>query len=203
MPQPEETSPPSEINIEKIFKGIIPYYPNNIIYAILNFNEISTIPKNTKWVTVSEIEKNNKISPNILNFFTENSYVNKLHTAYLTEVLIPEVMFLCKITDSGEYVNIFQKDITIPMIIPRSYIKEKGDFFLFSKTPILSTTDENEIVKALIFMDKSDTSVILKDSTFSFGSPKFTPPFLFNEFTYQNNEYVFIKQYDSFMILKN
>jgi len=110
-------------------------------------------------------------------------------------------MYLSQITDSGEYQNILSIEFSSTSLIPRSYIKKKGNFFLFSKTPILSTSIENELVKALVFIDERDNSIILKDSAFSFGSAKFTSPYLFNEFTYQNIEYLFIKQYDLFKIL--
>jgi hypothetical protein len=197
--QSTEPENSSKINIEKTFKGIIPYYEKNIIYVILNFNEITDIPKNTNWVNVYEVEN---ISPDIKHFFTENPYLTTIHTAFLTKAPTPNVMYLSQITDSGEYQNIKLTDTSmLNRIIPRSYIKGKGNFFLFSKTPILSTTPEEELVKALVFINDSDSSVVLKDSAYSFGSAKFISPYLFNQFKYQNTEYLFIKQYDLFKVL--
>ena len=186
-----------------MFRGIIPYYPNNTIYVILNFTNMNTLPKDYKWITVSEIEQSNNM-PLVQNFFTENPYMKILHTAYLTPVPIPKIMYLCKGNDSNQYQNIKLSDTNkINYIIPRTFISKKGNYFLFSKTVILSTDKSEDLVKALIFIDEENQTNILSESSVGFGSASFESPYIFNKFTNQNTEYLFVKPFDSFLLLQD
>jgi hypothetical protein len=190
----------TQFNIESSFKGIIPYYTNNIIYVVLNYTSISSIPKDTHWVTVSEIETNQNISYEIKQFFQQNEYMKTIHDAYLRPLPNPKVFYLSKLNDSGDYENIPRDANSVDFLIPRTFIKEKGNFFLFSKTPILST-NESELLKALVFIDESDLSKIDKSALFSFGNSKMKSSQIFSEFTNKNTEYLFVKQFDSFLLL--
>ena len=185
-----------------MFRGIIPYYPNNTIYVILNFTNMNSVPKGCKWNTVSEIEQTNNM-PLVQNFFTENLYMKILHTAYLTPVPTPKIMYLCKGNESNQYENIKLSDTNkINYVIPRTFISKKGNYFLFSKIPILSTDKSEDLVKALVFIDENNKINILSESTFGFGTSSFESPYIFNTFTNQNTEYVFVKPFDSFLLLQ-
>jgi len=199
----EQVQPTSDsINIDTMFRGIIPYYPNNTIYVILNFTNMNSVPKGCKWNTVSEIEQTNNM-PLVQNFFTENLYMKILHTAYLTPVPTPKIMYLCKGNESNQYENIKLSDTNkINYVIPRTFISKKGNYFLFSKIPILSTDKSEDLVKALVFIDENNKINILSESTFGFGTSSFESPYIFNTFTNQNTEYVFVKPFDSFLLLQ-
>jgi len=197
---PLDTAIETPFNIEACFKGIIPYYTNNIIYVILNYTNISSFPKNTNWSSVSEIETNQYVSYEIKQFFEQNEYMKTIHDAYLRPVPNPKVYYLCKLKSSGDYENIPRDSYTVDYLIPRTFIKEKGNFFLFSKTPILSTS-EFDLLKALVFIDDSDLSKIDKSSLFSFGNSKMTSSQIFSEFTINSTEYLFVKKFDSFLMV--
>jgi hypothetical protein len=197
--------PPSleqpDFDIKTAFKGIIPYYPDNIVYVIIDLTktELSKTNKDIKWTTISEIEESSK---NINQFLIENPFMKIIHNAYLIPIPIPKAYYLCKLNESSnDYENILIDDASSSSyLIPRTYINDKGNYFLFSKKSILSTSNTDELLKGLVFIDETDKTVILEDATFTIGTQRFDPPYIFNTFQKQSTEYVFVKQFDSFLL---
>ena len=185
----ESTDPPT-------FKGIIPYYSEKNIYVILNFTKTEFEESNTyKWATLDEIENiqqinNVPIDSEIKYFLDENEYMKVIHNAYLRPVPIPKVMYLCKEDENGQIVNV-EKNSFNKVLIPRTYINGKGNYFLFSETPIVKN-EERVLQQFLIFYEEPEKTV-LKDPFFSFFYQKFEDKYLFNSFIKQNTQYLFVK----------
>ena len=178
------------------FKGIIPYYSEKNVYVILNFTKTEFEESNTyKWATLDEIENiqqinNVPIDSEIKYFLDENEYMKVIHNEYLRPVPIPKVMYLCKEDENGQIVNV-EKNSFNKVLIPRTYINGKGNYFLFSETPIVKN-EERVLQQFLIFYEEPEKTV-LKDPFFSFFYKKFEDKYLFNSFIKQNTQYLFVK----------
>jgi hypothetical protein len=178
------------------FKGIIPYYSEKNVYVILNFTKTEFEESNTyKWATLDEIKNiqqinNVPIDSEIKYFLDENEYMKVIHNEYLRPVPIPKVMYLCKEDENGQIVNV-EKNSFNKVLIPRTYINGKGNYFLFSETPIVKN-EERVLQQFLIFYEEPEKTV-LKDPFFSFFYQKFEDKYLFNSFIKQNTQYLFVK----------
>jgi hypothetical protein len=198
----DETNGPEESfdsEFETMFKGIVPYYSQNIIYVVLNFSNTQMESSKTyKWTSLDEILNERKpndvlIDSTVKYFLDENEYMKHIQDSFLTPVIIPKRMYLCKKDENGNFVNV-EKNGTTDILYERTYISGKGNFFLFSETPILKN-EKRELEECLLFYDKNNENV-LKDPFFSFFYPKFGEKYMFNRFVKQNTQYVFVKSLD-------
>jgi hypothetical protein len=163
----------------------------NNITVVLNITE--GIPSTYTFATLDEIlikKKINNISvdPTVISFLNEQSYLTVIYNKNLEPIQIPKVYYLCK-EENGEYVNIENGK---SKFIPRTFIKGKGNFFLFSETPILNN-ETRELKQFQIIFDENGENV-LKDDSGVFASFKpFDKQFQFNTFTIVNTKYLFLK----------
>ena len=186
-----ETSYDQTSNIQSQFKGIITDYPNNNITVVLNIEE--GIPSTYKFATLDEIlikKKINNISvdPTVISFLNEQSYLTTIYNKNLEPIQIPKVYYLCK-EENGEYVNIENNKSNF---IPRTFIKGKGNFFLFSETPILNN-ETRDLKQFQIIFDENGENVLKDDSGFFASFKPFDQNYMFNTFVNVNTKYLFLK----------
>jgi hypothetical protein len=169
-------------------------YPNNNITVVLNIT--NEIPSTYTFATLDEIliqKKINNISvdPTVISFLNDQTYLTTIFNKHLESVQIPKVYYLCK-EENGEYVNIENIENVKSNFIPRTFIKGKGNFFLFSETPILKNETRNLKQFQIIFDENGEN--VLKDESGFFGSFKpFDQKYMFNTFTKVNTNYLFVK----------
>jgi hypothetical protein len=128
------------------------------------------------------------MDPTVISFLNDQSYLTTIFNKNLESVQIPKVYYLCK-EENGEYVNI-ENDKSI--FIPRTFIKGKGNFFLFSETPILKN-ETRDLKQYQIIFDENGENVLKDDSGFFASFKPFDQKYIFNTFTKVNTNYLFVK----------
>ena len=162
------------------------------------------IPSTFKYASLDEILNSKKINnTNIDNkipsFFQQNDYLTKIYNQNIQPIIIPKVYYLCK-EENGEFVNIENIRDEPILFIPRTFIKGKGNFFLFSETPILKN-ESRELKQVLLFFDENSPDVLKENSGFFNSSKKFEKIYNFNKFEQKSTKYLFIKSLDGVLDL--
>ena len=212
----------STIEIENQYKGIITNYPENIITVILNFSDFTNelpesytqlnnstkLPVTTvqsgdysnirgyKYVLLDEIiNKKNidniPIDNEINEFLKDNDYLMKINDIHLQPIPFPKKYYLCK-QENGEYINIEKINEISKNFIPTTFIEGKGNFFLFSETPILKN-EKRDLIQFSIIFDENGENVLNDNSGFFSSFKPFDEKYLFNTFTQINTKYLFLK----------
>jgi hypothetical protein len=182
-------------SIQSQFKGMITNYPENIITVLLNITD--SIPSIFKFASLYEIMIQKKINNipvdnSVDIFLKQHPYLTIIYNQHLESVQIPKIYYLCK-EENGEYVNIEKDKLNY---IPRTFIKGKGNFFLFSETPILNN-ETRDLKQYQIIFDENGENVLNDDSGFFTSLNAFNVNFQFNTFTKVNTKYLFLKSLEN------
>ena len=171
-------------------------YPENVITIVLNFTESDFKTSSFyQYVSLSEIQKTTQIDSAVNTFFQQNPYLTKIYNVHLEEVPIPKTYYLCK-EENGEFVNVAKSTD----IIPRTFIKGKGNFFLFSETPIL-TDETRDLAKFAVLFDENGENVLKEDSGFFSSLKPFEEKYAFHLFTQNSRKFVFLKSLENIVEL--
>ena len=153
-----------------MYKGFVEHGTDSI-YAFFDFTgkslaETKDIPRS--WVIIDEIINEHstlgyKIAHDIYKMFYANPKLIYIDDKEGYHYDVPSVLYLCKMGEGGEYVNIFQEDPTVfSLYTERIEHPHLGDVFIFSLSPLESSKGYVSQLKRFVGFTPNAT-YILKD----------------------------------------